>query len=304
MEKRKGTVFRMLSAAAAFSLLSSLHPLAAAGDWELQEDGRRWKYIFSSGQPAVDEWIEDQGKEYYVDSKGYMRTGWVTDKNDNERYYMGEDGAKYRNAFTPDNHYVGPDGRILQAFDTYRKKVSKQLRGFLDKKAADTELPGFLLADFNGDGYKDLAVFDNAVSPKRVLLVAVWTPEDEELVVSSKSDSDAKEQSVLTYHAEDQSTYLTILEDNGQRNYFSMREGACDFENVWSLELELDDWGDMVYYVNGDKVDAEEWTNVAEMAQIQAGTPFLEPLIPVNEENIKQKVDCRPSESELVLWQD
>ena len=42
---------------------------------------------------------------------------------------------------------------------------------------------------------------------------------------------------------------------------------------------------------------------VAEIAQTQAGAPFSEYLLPVNEENIKQKVDCSPSENELALWQ-
>ena len=79
-EKGKRTIFRMLPAVAAFSLLSPFHSLAAKGTWELQEDGKRWKYMYSPGEPAVDQWIEDQGKEYYVDSNGYMRTGWVTDR--------------------------------------------------------------------------------------------------------------------------------------------------------------------------------------------------------------------------------
>ena len=54
-----------------------------------------------------------------------------------------------------------------------------------------------------------------------------------------------------------------------------LREGSCDFENIWSLELEQDDWGEPVYYVNGDEADAEEWEEVAEMAQTQAGAPFF-----------------------------
>ena len=136
-------------------------------------------------------------------------------------------------------------------------------------------------------------------------------PEEEELAVSSKSDPDAAEQSFLTYNAEQQLTYLTIVEDNGGRNYFSLKEGGCDFENVWSLELEQDDWGDPVYYVNGDEADAEEWEDAAEIAQTQAGAPFSEYLLETGrnyswekyEENIKRKVDCSPSENELALWQ-
>ena len=101
---------------------------AQEGTWDRSEDGKYWMYFYSPGSPAEDEWIEDQGKEYYVDSKGRMKTGWVTDKRDKNKYYMGEDGAKCFNMFTPDDHYVGPDGLILESFDTYRKSVKKQLR--------------------------------------------------------------------------------------------------------------------------------------------------------------------------------
>ena len=98
-------------------------------------------------------------------------------------------------------------------------------------------------------------------------------PEDEELAVSSKSDPDAAEQSFLTYNAEQQLTYLTIVEDNGGRNYFSLREGSCDFENIWSLELEQDDWGELVYYVNGDEADAENRVKVIDKKNMKIADP-------------------------------
>lgn len=49
MEKGKRIIFRMLPAAVAFSLLSPFLSLAAKGTWELQEDGKRWKYMYSPG---------------------------------------------------------------------------------------------------------------------------------------------------------------------------------------------------------------------------------------------------------------
>lgn len=75
----------------------------------------------------MDEWITYDGKEYYLDAKGYMKTGWVVDKEDGSRYYMGEDGAKCYNTFTKDDKYVGPDGTALTEFDDYRKAVKKLL---------------------------------------------------------------------------------------------------------------------------------------------------------------------------------
>lgn len=303
MEKGSRILFGMLSAVAFVSLAFPIRSLAANGTWELQKDGKRWKYMYSPENYAADEWIEDQGKEYYVDSSGYMRTGWVTDKDDNARYYMGKDGAKCFNTFTPDNHYVGPDGMILEAFDTYRKQVSKQLKTFVNKKARDTKQHGFLLTDLNNDGYRDIAVFDNFMTPEHVLQVAVWMPEEEELVVLANSDSDAAEHSFLTYNKEEQVTYLTILEESGGRNYFSLEKGECNFGNALSLELSQNDWGDPIYYVNGDKIKAEELEEILETMQAQTGGAFSEQILPVNEENIKLKVDCSPSEDELSLWQ-
>ena len=69
------------------------------------------------------------------------------------------------------------------------------------------------------------------------------------------------------------------------------------------MEFEKNDWGDPVYYVNGDKTKAEELKEIVETMQTQAGEPFSEQILPVNEENIKQKVDLSPSENELSLWQ-
>lgn len=66
---------------------------AAAGEWELSEDGKHWMYCTSPGNPVEDQWLEVDGKIYYLDAKGYMKTGWVTDKEKGEKYYMGPDGA-------------------------------------------------------------------------------------------------------------------------------------------------------------------------------------------------------------------
>ena len=96
---------------------------AVAGEWELSEDGKYWTYCESPGNPIEDEWIEDNGKTYYLDSKGRMKTGWVTEEDSGNRYFMGEDGAMCRNTFTKDGRYVGPDGLRVERYDTYRKAV-------------------------------------------------------------------------------------------------------------------------------------------------------------------------------------
>lgn len=274
--------------------------------WDQSEDGKYWMYFYSPGSPAEDEWIEDQGKEYYVDSKGRMKTGWVTDKRDKNKYYMGEDGAKCFNMFTPDDHYVGPDGLILESFDTYRKAVKKQLeRQMKDKAYKEREgalRPGFMLWDINGDGYRDVVVTDQVQSPGRVVLTAVWDPAEEELVPASEADLDGPEKSYLSYNQDSQSVWLTIAKDSGERDCFQMEDNGFRFESLWHFELEYDDWGDPLYYVNGLKCDLEEWTLALAQAGQEAGSPVTEGLLPLDPETVKQAVDCSPGE-ELPLWQ-
>lgn len=48
---------------------------AMSGYWELSDDEKYWMYMYSGYEWAQDEWIEDQGKTYYLDSKGRMKTG-------------------------------------------------------------------------------------------------------------------------------------------------------------------------------------------------------------------------------------
>lgn len=279
---------------------------AQEGTWDRSEDGKYWMYFYSPGTPAEDEWIEDQGKEYYVDSKGRMKTGWVTDKRDKNKYYMGEDGAKCFNMFTPDDHYVGPEGLILESFDTYRKAVKKQLERLMKDKAYkerdNAPRPGFMLWDINGDGYRDVVVTDQVQPPGRVVLTSVWDPAEEELVPASEADLDGPEKSFLSYNQDSQSVWLTIAKDSGERDCFRMEDNGFRFESLWHFELEYDDWGDPVYYVNGLKCDLEEWTLALARADQEAGSPVTEGLLPLDAETVKQAVDRSPGD-ELPLWQ-
>lgn len=148
-------------------VLGSLCMPVFGDEWDLSEDGRYWQYYGYQDEPLKDEWIEDKGKTYYVDQNGNMKTGWVRNNNDGNRYYMGEDGAMVKNAFTPDNRYVGPDGTTVEKYDTYRKavkaeinKAAKQRRSRPASANADTKTmqPYFLLTDLNRDDYRDLVV--------------------------------------------------------------------------------------------------------------------------------------------------
>lgn len=174
MKKTVGIVVGMM-------VLGSLCMPVFGDEWDLSEDGQYWQYYGYQDEPLKDEWIEDKGKTYYVDQNGNMKTGWVTNSNDGNRYYMGEDGAMVKNAFTPDDRYVGPEGITIEKYDTYRKAVKAEINkaarqgrsgrssaGGRNSSAGGTSAstdaqekvmqPYFLLADLNRDNYKDLVV--------------------------------------------------------------------------------------------------------------------------------------------------
>ena len=130
MKNRKKTgKRRLLSAALCLAALTAAAgPFAAyGGDWDMSEDGKHWMYMYAPDEPAEDKWVEVDGKEYYFDSKGYMKTGWYKDKDDGNKYYLGDDGAKRYNSFTHDGHFVGSDGVILEKYDDWRTHRSARV---------------------------------------------------------------------------------------------------------------------------------------------------------------------------------
>lgn len=301
---RHGKKSRVLFAiAAAIGSLSCVFP-SIAGEWELQEDGKRWKYLDASGEPFTETWLFLDGKEYYLDAKGYMKNGWLKDPDSGESYYMGADGAKCYNMFTPDNHYIGPDGTVLTAFDTYRKQLTKNLETFLKKEyaSAENEL-GFLLTDLNGDSYPDVAVFDKVLQPERVLLAAVWNPETEVFAEITMADLDSEQSSKLSRNPEDSRVWLSIVEKNGDRNYFSLKWEGFQFVNEWNLETGRDDWGDVTYFVDGADTDAEEWYTTLEEAEKKTGDSLAVNLLPIEKTTILQAVNRTPEKQELYLWE-
>ena len=295
-------------------LLSAVFLMAAAttafgsetGTWGMSEDGKNWMYFYSPDNPAKDEWIEEDGKVYYVDSKGRMKTGWVTDKEDGNKYYMGADGAKCFNMITPDDHYVGPEGTVLKSFDTYRKTVSKELGKFWkDKsyKALDrSQLPGFQLVDLNGDGYRDVLVMNRVENPDRVVMAAIWDPATGKLVLSAEADLNGEETSTLMFHPDTQSVWLSMSHPDGGMDFFQLRDGGVQFEQIWSFQTEADDWGDTVCYVNRVKVEQEEWEETLRFAKEEMGAIMTPDLLLLDEENVTQAVNQMPEE-ELLQWQ-
>ena len=100
-----------------------------------KQDGNGWYYVLPDGAKAAGRWIEDDGAHYWINSSGYMVTGWQqaeggvwyyfhsdgalavsewVDEN-GQWYYLGADGKMLTNAATPDGYYVGADGRMFSA---------------------------------------------------------------------------------------------------------------------------------------------------------------------------------------------
>jgi hypothetical protein len=282
---------------------------AAAGEWELSEDGKYWTYCESPGTPIEDEWIEDNGKTYYVDSKGRMKTGWVTNEDTGNKYFMGEDGAMCLNTFTKDNKYVGPDGLQVERYDTYRKAVRSQIKKAARKKSqkkytGDTWQQYFLMTDLNLDEYLDLVVMEGTEENKSLVEVAIWDPEEEKFQLTAEFD-EPEESGVRSNLYRDpygETIWLEIAEPNGDFQLFQMEDQDAGFKGIWSFVMELDDWGGPEYLVNGQPEDKEEWDQDMAEALRMRGDGILTGYLPATEENIKSQVDRILTEEELENW--
>lgn len=80
---------RIAIAAAALALSVMIAVPAYAGNWKFVND--KWKYQRGAQKYASQEWLDLDGKQYYMDNNGFMVTGW--NQVDNQWYYMDENGV-------------------------------------------------------------------------------------------------------------------------------------------------------------------------------------------------------------------
>lgn len=84
-----------------------------AKGWKLDHKG--WWYERSDKTYPRGKWEEIEGVWYYFNDEGYMvYNKWIQD------YYVGSNGAMLRNALTPDNYVVGPDGHWVKGVNQNR----------------------------------------------------------------------------------------------------------------------------------------------------------------------------------------
>lgn len=284
---------------------------ARADDWMLSDNGKYWMYMRSPDDPVKDEWIEDGEKWYYVDSKGYMKTGWVTNKDDGKKYYMGPDGAMVFNTFSADDRYVGPDGTGVEEYDKYRKAIRSELKASSKSKSSKSRKAAavpetqqyFLVTDLNRDGYRDLVVMCGEQGPESLLKVAVWEPEEKKLQLAAEFDAaNQGTKSALYLDPEGEGVWLEMAEASGDRNLFQLDKGSPVFDNVWSFSMSTDQDGYPRYYMNGDEEDRETWEYFMSRARQEMGSTPVSGFLPVTEENIQVQVDLVLDERELKMW--
>lgn len=98
------------------------------------KDDTGWYYVKNNGVKASNEWITDNGEEYWIQADHYMAKGWKEiDGNwyylcstgsmaknvwktgaEGNWYYLGPDGVMLTNTMTPDGYRVGADGVWIQ----------------------------------------------------------------------------------------------------------------------------------------------------------------------------------------------
>ena len=271
------------------------------GTWTLDEKGKHWQYMYSPGNPVKDSWFEYDGKEYYLDKNGNMKTGWVTDQSDGNKYYLGEDGAKCKNMFVPDGTYVGEDGTELTRFVNWRDKALKVLK----KKISEKVQGEFCLTDINQDEYRDIVVTDGNAN---VLLAAVWDEEEEEFLLAAESSPEDTKKASLSWNSQSQSVWLITDSGDGLvKDYFLMNENGVYFEHMHRFEQDTDDWGSQVFYADGAETDETEWNRLLQEAREEAGQGTASEQAPVfyplDKTSAEAALNQAPTQEELPLWQ-
>lgn len=91
---------------AVYSILI-LNPIGANAEWK-QDNTGWWN---TEGDSWSVGWKEIDGKWYYFDNNGYMKTGWMQDGD--KWYYLDNDGAMVKDT-TIDSYILGSDGVWIQ----------------------------------------------------------------------------------------------------------------------------------------------------------------------------------------------
>ncbi len=271
------------------------------GEWAMSENGKYWMYYYSPSETAKDEWIEDNGKIYYVDSQGRMKTGWVRRESDGKRYYMGADGAMRFNTFAEDGRYVGPDGAELPNYDDYRKAARRILEDASEYAGGGS--PGFLFRDLNEDGIQDLVITDGTGQEAQPLLVSVWDREKEKFTDAARFDPEDVSQIRRLYPGDGwYPTVLEILWAEGDVQVFQLEDQT--FAIQWDLTTRPDEWGTRTLYKDGVSLGWEDWQKERQAALSEEKGALPSAYLPADEASISAAVDRVLTPDEADLWEE
>ncbi|WP_036608883.1 hypothetical protein [Oribacterium sp. P6A1] len=290
-----------------------------ANNW-LFKDGK-WYYYYTYDDPVENEWITDGGNEYYIGSKGLMSTDkWVSDKSTGEKYYVGLDGIKKKNSYTASkDKFVGPDGTELESFDEWRKSAKKNLKKVISalnrKVTVSSEQTAYLstlnasnaaftLYDLNGDGYKDFIVINKESDAAQVLDIQLWNPEEEEFYALMELDFTSDETAVLRREENYGDAWLIISRDINDFDFQRLPREEYYFQDVEHYHFGYNEYGDVIYYINNDKADPEEWNSSLIYRRNSTGSGIFAVYHDLNESTVDEQVDMYPSEEEIALFSE
>ncbi len=293
--------------------------VSMAENW-LYKDGK-WYYYYMYDEPVENQWITDSGNEYYIGSGGLMTTDkWQTDNEDGKKYYLGADGTKKRNEYTATgDKYVGPDGTELVSFGKWRdgaKKNLKKIISDLNKKntvtseqkqylnSLNASNAAFALYDLNSDGYRDIVVINKASDNYQVMDIQIWNPEKSEFYAVMEADFTSDTTIVLKREANLGDVWLMITKDINEFDFQQLKAGEYFFQGVEHYDFGYNEYGDVVYYIDGMEYSANEWNSSLMYRRSNIGTEIVAYYYDLNESSIDEQLDKLPSEDEVNLFFD
>ena len=95
---------------------SPAQPVTPAQKKGRNQDNTGWYYIKDDNTKASGEWLRLSDATYWIDSNGYMATGW-RQYNNGAWYYFKSSGAMAKNTWIEDNNkwfYLGGEGYMLK----------------------------------------------------------------------------------------------------------------------------------------------------------------------------------------------
>lgn len=115
-----------------------------------------------------------------------------------------------------------------------------------------------------------------------------------------------------TFHPQNISTWLiTQQKETLERDYFELGEDWDYFEHQRHFMAEKDDWGDLVYFADGEEKQKEEWNELLKEADVLAGAENgyfpsaaqKESACSLDKDSIKTALLQPPTAEEAALWQ-